>query len=318
MKKVFITADIPEIAYYLLRKAGFKFSVFDQKRTISKEEIINFASDSDALLSLLTDTIDSEVIDNLPNCKIISNYAVGFNNIDVDYAFSKNIIITNTPDILTDATADIAIALTLACSRRILEGDNLVRNNQFKGWKPKLLLGIELRGKKFGIIGAGRIGQATAKRAKAFGCEILYYNRTIKKEFETETNAKRVELDQLMKESDIISVHLPLNEDTKNLIDQEKINLMKDTAVFINTARGEIIDEKALIKSLKLKRIFAAGFDVYKNEPKIDQELFELENVVLLPHIGSATFDARNRMAELAVNNIIKVLNGEAPITPVK
>ena len=315
--KVFITRKIPDNAQELLRKAGFKVSVFNKDRAITKDELIKFAKNADAIIPLLSDKITKAVIDSLPMCKVIANYAVGYNNIDVKYAKSKGIIVTNTPDVLTDSTADIAIGLTLACARHICTAQNFVLKQKFTGWKPKLFLGIELKNKIFGVVGAGRIGQETAKRAKSFGMKIIYYNRSRKIEFENETNAKKVSLKKLLKISDVISLHLPLTDSTFQFLNKENLDLLKSTAILINTARGEIVDEKYLIKLLKGKKIFAAGFDVYEGDPKVNKALLNLQNVVLLPHIGSATFDARNKMAELAARNIISVMNGEKPITPV-
>ena len=245
------------------------------------------------------------------------NYAVGYNNIDIDYAKSKGIVVTNTPDVLTESTAEITIALTLACSRRLPEGQELMRNNKFKGWGPKLLLGIELSGKYFGIIGAGRIGTAAAIRANAFGTKILYCSNHKNEILESLTGAKKVTLSKLLSSSDIISLHLPLTSKSFHLLKKVNLKLLKPTAILINTARGEIVDEKELIKILRSNKIFAAGFDVYENEPNINPELLKLKNVVLLPHVGSGTFEARNKMAELAAQNVIAVLSGRKPITPV-
>lgn len=316
--KIFITRELPEIAVELLLKHGFEVDVFSKNRAIKKEELINLAKDCDGLISLLSDKIDKDVIDAMPNCKVIANYAVGFNNIDIKYAKLKKIVVTNTPDVLTHSTADLAVALVMACARNLIAGEKMVRNGKFKGWAPKLLLGVELYGKTVGIIGAGRIGMETAKRLKAFGTNIIYYSRTKKRDFEQLTDAKKVTLEKLLSNSDIISIHIPLNEETNNLISKEKLNLLKENAILINTARGEVIDENYLIELLKAKKIFAAGFDVYQNEPKINKELIKLENVVLLPHLGSATIEARNKMAELAVNNVLGVLLNKKPITPVK
>jgi glyoxylate reductase len=316
--KIFITRELPEIAVELLLKHGFEVDVFSKNRAIKKEELINLAKDCDGLISLLSDKIDKDVIDAMPNCKVIANYAVGFNNIDIKYAKLKKIVVTNTPDVLTHSTADLAVALVMACARNLIAGEKMVRNGKFKGWAPKLLLGVELYGKTVGIIGAGRIGMETAKRLKAFGTNIIYYSRTKKRDFEQLTDAKKVTLEKLLSNSDIISIHIPLNEETNNLISKEKLDLLKENAILINTARGEVFDENYLIELLKAKKIFAAGFDVYQNEPKINKELIKLENVVLLPHLGSATIEARNKMAELAVHNVIGVLLNKKPITPVK
>ncbi|HPN38774.1 MAG TPA: D-glycerate dehydrogenase [Melioribacteraceae bacterium] len=316
--KIFITREIPEIAIEMLIKNGFEVDVFSKKRSIKKDEIIKLAKESDGLITLLSDKIDKDVIDALPNCKVIANYAVGYNNIDVKYAKQKKIIVTNTPDVLTHSTADLAVSLVMACARNIIAGEKMVRENKFKGWAPKLLLGVELFGKTVGIIGAGRIGIETAKRLKAFGTEIIYYSKSKKREFEEQIGAKKVKLDELLLNSDIISLHIPLTDETNNLLNKEKLQLLKNSAILINTARGEVIDEEFLIEMLRSKKIYAAGFDVYQNEPQINKELLKLENVVLLPHLGSATFEARNKMAELAANNVIGVLLHKKAITPVK
>lgn len=315
--KVFITRQIPEIAINLLINNGFDVIVFDRDKAITKKEIIKYGKDADGIISLLSDKFDSEIINSLEKCRVIANYAVGFNNIDLTAAKDKGIVITNTPDILTDATADIAMLLILACARNIIAGHHLVKGGQFKGWKPQLLLGVELRGKTFGIIGAGRIGTAVAKRAKAFGTNIIYYNHSTNNILEEKLQAKKVSLIKLMKDSDIVSIHLPLNEKTFHLIDRNKLNLLKKDAILINTARGEILDEKELINILRERKILAAGFDVYENEPIINKDLLKLKNVVLLPHIGSATVEARNKMAELSAKNVINVLKGKKPLTKV-
>ncbi|MBI9070011.1 MAG: D-glycerate dehydrogenase [Melioribacteraceae bacterium] len=315
--KVFITRKIPALAEETLINKGVGVTVFKKDRSITSDELIKGAKNADGIISLLTDKIDKNVIDQLPNCKVIANYAVGYNNIDIVYAGEKGIVVTNTPDILTDATADIAMALMLACARRIPDGEEMMRSDKFVGWKPQLLLGIELRGKTVGIIGAGRIGQETARRAKAFGTNIIYYNRSLKPEFEKETGAKKVSLNKLLKTSDIISLHVPLNDKTMHMLNSENMELMKERAILINTARGEVVDEKYLIKMLREKRIFSAGFDVYYNEPKVNKALLKLKNAVLLPHLGSATFEARDGMAKLAADNILNVLNTKKAITPV-
>lgn len=315
--KIFITREIPDSGINLLEKKGFEVSVYKKDQPITRKELIKSVRDCDGIISLLTDKIDKEVIDSMKKCRVIANYAVGFNNIDIAYAKCKGIIVTNTPDVLTDSTADLAIALVLACARRIPESEKFVRDKKFVGWKPKLLLGVELRNKYFGILGAGRIGTETAKRAHSFGCRILYYSNNKNEYLEKQLAAKKLSLTQILKKSDIISLHLPLNAVTKNLLDKEKLKLLKSSAILVNTARGEVLDETYLIKMLKRKEIFAAGFDVYQNEPKLNLELFKLTNVVLLPHIGSATNEARNKMSLLAARNISAVLSGKSPLTPV-
>jgi len=315
--KVIITDKIPIVAEQLIKRAGFGVKVIKRDKNFSKNVLIKNIKDADAVISLLSDKIDKEVIDNMRRCKIIANYAVGFNNIDLAYAKSKGIIVTNTPDVLTDATADLAMTLILSCARRFHEAEKLVREKKFKGWAPELLLGYDLKCKTLGIIGAGRIGQATALRALGFGLKILYYNRTRKTEFENQTKAKKVSMNLLLKKSDFISIHLPLTNETKLLINRNNMKYLKPNAIVINTARGEIIGEEYLIQLLKSRKIFAAGFDVYENEPKLNPKLLKLENAILLPHIGSATVETRNAMAELAAKNVINVLNHKKALTQI-
>ena len=315
--KVFITGNLPDCAEDLLKRKQLKVFKYSKDKPIPKNELIKNIKDADGVISLLTDKIDKEIITEMKKCKIIANYAVGYNNIDVDYAKSKNIVVTNTPDVLTDATADLAITLALACARNLMEGERLIRQNKFSGWKPKLLLGVELKNKTFGILGAGRIGTATALRAAAFGTKIIYYSRNKNLLLESKTGAKKVSLNYLLKNSDFLSLHVPLTLETKYLLNKEKLNLLKKDAILINTARGEIVDEKALIQILKSKKIFSAGLDVYENEPHINPQLLKLPNVVLLPHLGSATVDTRNNMALLAAKNVAAVLSGKKPLTAV-
>lgn len=315
--KIFITRDIPDLAINYLRKKGFHVKVYKSETAIPREKLLKEVVNVDALISLLTDTIDPDLINKMKKCKIVANYAVGYNNIDVGYAKKKNIVVTNTPDVLTDSTADMAIALTLACARNIFQGEELIRENKFLSWHPKLLLGMELKNKTFGILGAGRIGTAVAIRAKAFGTRIIYFS-TRKNEFlEKELKAKKVSLNNLLKTSDFISINLPLNKKTYHLLDKEKFALMKKSSVIINTARGEIIDENALFDALKRKKIYGAGLDVFENEPKVNKNLLKLKNLIILPHIGSATFEARNEMAMLAAKNVVNVLEGKKPLTAV-
>ncbi len=317
MAQVVITGDVPSVAEKLLKENGLTVKKIKGDKTLTPKEIIKEAKGAEGLITLLSNKVTKEVIDSLDKCKIIANYAVGYNIIDVKAATEKGIAVSNTPEVLTDATADIAMLLALGAARKAVEGEEMMRRGKFKGWMPQLLLGVELKGKTFGIIGSGRIGLATAKRAKAFGCKIVYYSRSRNKNFEKETGGKKLSLDSLLSKSDFISLHIPLTEKTRNLINKDKLKLLKKTAVVVNTARGEVIDEKELIKMLKSNRIFAAGFDVYEGEPNINKELLKLKNVFLLPHLGSATFDARNKMAEIAAKNVIRVIKGKKPLTPV-
>jgi glyoxylate reductase len=315
--KIFITREIPSLGIGLLISKGFEVSIYKKDKLIPRKEFIKEIKNCDAVISLLTDKIDKGVIDQMKNCKVIANYAVGFNNIDVDYAKSKGIVVTNTPDVLTDSTADLTMALVLACARKIPEAEKLVRDKKFVGWKPKLLLGMELKNKFFGILGAGRIGTAVAKRAHSFGCKIIYYSNSKNIFLENDLNAKKLSLNSILNKSDILSIHLPLNSRTYHLINDKNVILLKKSAILVNTARGEIVDEKILISMLKRKKIFAAGLDVYEGEPNIKKEFYKLDNVILLPHIGSATKEARDNMSLLTAKNIIAVLSEKRALTPV-
>ena len=315
--KVFITRKLPDIAFSLLKENKISFDYYKKDQPIPRKLLLEKINNCEALISLLTEKIDREVIERMPGCKIIANYAVGYNNIDIDYAKKKNIIVTNTPDVLTESTADLTMALVLACARRLSEGEKLLRTKKFKGWKPKLLLGMELKDKTFGILGAGRIGTAVARRAKSFGTNIIYVDSNRNYKLEKETAAKKVSLNYLLENSDILSVHLPLNSQTHHFLNQERLIRLKRNSILINTTRGEIIDEKALIRLLESNRIMAVGLDVFENEPFINPELLNFPNVLVLPHLGSATKEARDGMAELAVKNVINVLKKKPALTPV-
>ncbi|MGB5530560.1 MAG: D-glycerate dehydrogenase [Ignavibacteriaceae bacterium] len=315
--KVYITRELPEIAFKLLRQNKISFDYYKKDQPIPRKLLLSKIKDCEALITLLTEKIDKEVIDQMPRCKIISNYAVGYNNIEIEYAKKKKIIVTNTPDVLTESTADLTMALVLACARRISEGEKLLRRGKYKGWKPKLLLGMELKGKIFGILGAGRIGSAVAKRARSFGTNILYFDQKRNEKLEKELGASKVSLPFLLQNADIFSVHLPLNNKTYHFLNKGKLNQLKKNSILINTSRGEVIDERALISLLKRNWIMAIGLDVFENEPKLNPELSKFPNVIVLPHLGSATKEARDGMAELAVKNVINVIKGKRPLTPV-
>jgi len=315
--KVFITRELPDIAFKLLEQNKISFDYYKKDRTIPRNLLLQKVKNCQALISLLTEKIDKQVIDQMPECKIIANYAVGYNNIDINYAKKKKIIVTNTPDVLTESTADLTLALVLSCARRIIEGENLLRDGNFNGWKPKLLLGTELKDKIFGILGAGRIGSAVARRARSFETKIIYVDNKKNLKLEKETNARKVSLKYLLENSDILSVHLPLNRKTYHYLNYKRLNQLKRNSILINTTRGEIIDEKSLIRILKLNRLMAVGLDVFENEPNLNPELLTFPNVLVLPHLGSATREARDGMAELAVRNVINVLKGKPPLSPV-
>ncbi len=310
--KIFVTRKIPEEGLKILRK-NHEIEVNSRDRVLSKKEIINVIKGKDGLLCLLTDQIDKEVIESGKKLKMISNYAVGYNNIDVKTAAKHKIPVSNTPGVLTDTTAEMAWALLFSVSRRIVEGDKFTRSGKFKGWAPMLMLGQDISNGTLGIIGAGRIGTAFAMKSKGFEMEILYYDKKRNKKLENELNAKQVSLKELLQKSDFISIHVPLLKSTKHMVGEEEFKIMKETAVFINTSRGSVVDEKALVKALKNKRIFGAGLDVYENEPKITEELKKLDNVVLQPHSASASIKTRTKMAVIAAENMIKGLKGEKP-----
>lgn len=309
--KVFITYKIPESGINLL-KEKFDVDVYEGERFLTKQEMMERVKDADAVVTQLRDPVDKEFIDAGKKLKIIANYAVGFNNIDVEYAKQKGIYVTNTPDVLTEATADIAWALILAVARKIIPADKFTREGKFEGWKPNLFLGYEIYGKTLGIIGMGRIGKAVARRAMGFGMKIIYHNRK-RVEDDYKYNAKYVDLETLLKESDYISINAPLTNETYHLLNKERLSLLKKNAILVNTARGPIIDEKALYELLKDGKIAGAGFDVYENEPEITKGLEKLDNVVLLPHIGSATYETREKMSIMVAENIIDALEGKIP-----
>jgi len=315
--KVFITRELPEIAFRLLKQNKISFDFYKKDQPIPRKLLLNKIKNCEALISLLTEKIDKEVIDQMPKCRIIANYAVGYNNIDTEHARKKKIIVTNTPDVLTESTADLTMALVLSCARRMSEGEKLLRRGKYKGWKPKLLLGMELEGKNFGILGAGRIGSAVAKRARSFGTNILYVDQKRNEKLEKELGANKVSLKFLLQSSDIFSVHLPLNNKTYHYLNQNKLNQLKKNSILINTSRGEVIDERALISLLERNWIMAVGLDVFENEPKLNSDLLKFSNIIVLPHLGSATREARDGMAELAVRNVINVIKRKHPLTPV-
>ncbi len=311
--KVLLTRAFQKNPIEYLKKIS-ELEIGSYERNLTKDEIIERIIDKEALISLLADPIDKDVIDSAKNLKIIANYAVGYNNVDYEHCINKGIYVTHTPGVLSEATADIAFALLLSVSRRIVESHKFVLDGKFKGWEPNLMLGKELFGKKVGIIGMGRIGKAFARRCRGFGMEILYYSRRkLPEEEENKLKAKFLPLHELLKESDFISLHIPLTKDTYHLLDREKLELLKESAILINTARGPVVDEKYLINMLKSRRIFGAGFDVYEKEPFIPEELKNLQNVVLLPHIGSATEETREKMAMMSVKAIEDFFNGKIP-----
>jgi len=292
----------------------FDFTYNPLDRNLTYEELLEEAKGKHGIITMLSDRVDGNLMDAAAGVEIIANYAVGYNNMDVDAATKRGIYLSNTPDVLTDDTADMAFALILAVARRIPEADRLTRNGLYKGWGPEFMLGQSVSGKTLGIIGAGRIGTAVARRAVGFGMDIVYYNRSRKKDVE-DFGAKYVSFEKLLSDSDIVSVHVPLGKETHHLIDRAALESMKRSSILINTSRGPVVDEKALVEALGKGVIAGAGLDVYENEPKLADGLSSLENAVLCPHLGSATRETRGKMADIAAENIISVLNGGLPKT---
>ncbi len=307
---VFITRQIPEEGVNILKKVCQKVEVNPHDRSLTYDELLNEVKGRDAMLTMLSDRMDARLIQEATNLKVIANYAVGYDNVDIKAATSKGVVVTNTPGVLTDSTADMAWALLFSVTRRIVEGDKLTRAGKFTGWAPMMLLGGDLVGKTLGIIGAGRIGTAMAMRSRGWNMRVLYMTQSRRNAvLEEMLGAKRVDLETLLKESDFISIHTPFSEKTKHLVGAKELSIMKRTAYLINTGRGAVIDEEALVHALRNKQIAGAGLDVYEEEPKLKPGLSELDNVVLAPHLGSATVETRTKMSLIAAENIIAVLN---------
>ena len=311
--KVFLTRRIPQPGSDILEK-NCEVRVNPYDRALTKEELIEEVKGIDGLLCLLTDTIDREIMDVNPGLRIISNYAAGYNNIDIKQATKRKIMVTNTPGVLTDTTADLTWALLMSIARRITEGDRFVREGKFKGWSPMLFLGFDVHHATLGIIGLGRIGRSVARRAKGFDMKILYTDvKRADRETEEELVAEFVFLNELLSSSDFVSIHVPLLPGTRHLIGEEELRMMKKTAYLVNTARGPLIDEKAFVRALKDRWIAGAALDVYENEPDLMSGLSELDNVIVVPHIGSASIGTREKMATMAASNLIASLNGKVP-----
>jgi len=311
-KKIFVTHVF--LDKYLKELKGKYEVVVWPKKDISREDLLREVKGVMGIISSLTEKIDKVVMDAAgPTLKVISNYAVGYDNIDVEEASKRGICVTNTPGVLTESVAEEVIALMLALFRRIVEGDRFIRAGKYKGWEPDLLLGTGLKDKTLGIVGLGRIGRWTARMASALGMKVIYFNRHRDEEFEEEYDVVYHTLDQLLDMSDTVSLSVPLNSETKHMIGERELKLMKPTALLINTARGAVVDEKALIRALKEKWIAGAGLDVYEDESKIPKELCELPNTVLTPHTASATVEARLAMARIVTDNMNDALEGRKP-----
>ncbi len=310
---IYVTRRIPEEGLELLKAAFGDVEVNPDDRVLTRDELLEAVKGRDGVLSLLTDNMDAEVMDAIgPQCKVISNYAVGYNNIDVEAASDRSIMVTNTPGVLTDATADCAIALLFATARRVVESDEYMRAEKFEGWAPMLLLGKEVTGATLGILGAGRIGENMAKKMAGFDMKILYADLHANEELDS-MGATQVDLETLCKECDYISVNVNLSEATHHLIGEKELGLMKPTATVINTARGPVIDEVALVTHLKANPDFYAGLDVFEDEPAMKPGLKDCHNAVVMPHLGSATIEARTKMSTMAAQNLIDALTNKTP-----
>ncbi len=309
--KVFVTRRIPEKGFELVNEFC-AVDLWNSDMPPSRDDVLQRSRGVDGILSLLTDRIDSEVMDAAGSgLKVISNFAVGFDNIDISAATTRKIPVGNTPDVLTDATADFAFALMMSAGRRILEGDRYVREGNWKTWQPMLLLGVEMKGATLGLVGFGRIGKAMARRAVGFDMRVIYYDPMETKQ-NPEIEATHVDFETLLEESDFISLHTPLTPDTHRLINSDALGMMKQNAVLVNTSRGPVVDLDALYQALKDKRIFAAGLDVTDPEPlPLDHPLFTLDNVLIMPHIASASKAARDKMSWIAAKNLVAGLKGE-------
>lgn len=303
--KVLVTQMIDEVGIAALNAAGLQIDVWPGPAPMPRATLLSRLTGCVGIIAMPTDTIDAEVMDAAP-LQVIANHAVGVDNIDLAAAAARGIPVTNTPGVLTDATADLAMALLLAVARRVVEGHTLVSAGQFEGWRPTMLRGMELRGATLGVVGMGRIGQAVAARAQAFGMQIIHHSRR-----------SGMPLTQLLSQSDVVSLHCPMTAQTRHLIDADALRAMKSTALLINTARGPVVDEAALAAALRSGEIAGAGLDVFEHEPAVHPDLLDLDNAVLLPHLGSATRQTRRRMARLATDNLLAALAGDPLPSPV-
>ncbi|MFW9963480.1 MAG: 2-hydroxyacid dehydrogenase [Candidatus Sifarchaeia archaeon] len=316
-QKVFVTRKIPKEGLDIITE-NFEVKIWPSEEPPSHDEIIEMAVECQGLVTLLSDPIDSRLINGLPNLKVIAQYAVGYDNIDVYEATKRGIIVTNTPGVLTETTADLAWALIMATARRIVEADRYIRNGKWNvAWGPELLLGADIHDSTLGIIGMGRIGQAMARRAQGFNMRVLYYSRSHSENITAlanKTGARSTNLETLLRESDIVSLHVPLTSETHHLIGKKELGMMKQDSILVNTSRGQVIDQVALYEALSSGNLGGAGLDVYQEEPiSKNDPLLLLENVVLVPHIGSASRNTRATMSLMCAKNIIAALNGEKP-----
>jgi glyoxylate reductase len=319
VSKIVVTGKIPNAGLEVLRNAGLDPQAWSQDVAMTREELLKQVQGAEILVTLLTEKVDSELLDAAGSqLKAVCNVAVGYNNIDVAACKARGVTVTNTPGVLTDATADIALALILMVTRRLAEGERVIRSKTPWQWGMHYMLGTGVTNRVLGVVGMGAIGIATARRAKACGMSVVYHSRSeIDSKIASELGAKKVSLDELLSGSDVVSIHCPSNESTHHLIGAPQFKKMKPTAFLVNTARGPIVDEQALVDALKAKEIAGAGLDVFEFEPKINEGLLDREDVVLIPHLGSATTETRDAMAMLAASNAVAIASGKSPLTPV-
>ncbi|PIR86467.1 D-glycerate dehydrogenase [Candidatus Kaiserbacteria bacterium CG10_big_fil_rev_8_21_14_0_10_43_70] len=321
MAKIYITRQIPESGLALLKKEGHEVVVSKKDGVLTREELVSELEkyNPDAVLCLLTDKIDSEVFDAAPNAKIFANYAVGFNNINLEDADAKGVTVTNTPGVLTDTVAEHTVTLMCALAKRVVEADSFVRAGKYEGWGPMMFLGSDLKGKTLGVLGAGRIGTRVAEIAhNGFGMSVIYYDIKHSEYIEKGASAEfRETPEEVLKDADFVTMHVPLLDSTTHLINKERLEMMKTSAYLVNTSRGPVIDEVALVNALKNKKIRGAALDVFENEPKLAEGLSDLDNVIITPHIASATDETRGKMSEIVAQNIIAFLKGEEPLNKV-
>jgi glyoxylate reductase len=313
-KRVLLTRRMPPPAAQLLHEAGFAVDQIDSDDPPARGELLGRVRGVAGLIPMLSDRIDAAVLDAAgPSLRVVANYAVGFDNVDIAACTERGVRVSNTPGVLTDATADLAWTLILAAARRVVEGDRLVRTAAWRGWAPTQLLGLQLSGATLGLLGAGRIGAAVGLRSTGFRMRVLYTDPCANGELQRQVGATQVDLEQLVAEADVLSLHIPMQPANRHLIGAAELAAMKPSAILINTARGPIVDEAALVAALREGQIAAAGLDVYENEPRLAPGLTELPNVVLLPHLGSATTATRQKMSQIAAANVIAVLAGQDP-----
>ncbi|HWT24611.1 MAG TPA: D-glycerate dehydrogenase [Solirubrobacteraceae bacterium] len=316
MPRAVVTRRIPEPALERLREAELEVEVSGEDRALAPGELHGFVAGAHGVVTMLHDRVDGAFLDAAgPQLKVVANVAVGYDNIDVDAVRERGVLVTNTPDVLTDATADIAIGLMLAVMRRLGEGERRIRSGRGWAWAIDFMLGTSLQGKTLGIVGYGAIGRATAARARAFGMQVAYHQR---RRAADAGDATFMALEDLLAQADVVSLHCPLTPETRHLVDRDALARMQPSAYLVNTARGPVVDEAALAEALRDGTIAGAGLDVFEREPEVHPELVDLENVVLVPHLGSATVETRTAMADLAARNVVAVLRGEDPLTPVR